>query len=142
MWDENLTNPILNIPANVDLRQVNKIPKPICYNGFTITPCKFNQLKNSLNYYFQENGSLQNTIDELTKELEALRIDQENTVSSLQGFNAKEESYRNEVKMMKKEMESLANIKNQEIQSLRFEISNAELQHQTAANVILFVYFL
>ena len=64
-----------------------------------------------------------------------MRVDQKKTQSSLQGFNAKEESYRNEVKMMKQEMESLANIKNQELQSLRFEISSAEIQYQTAANV-------
>ena len=68
-----------------------------------------------------------------------MRVDQKKTQSSLQGFNAKEESYRNEVKMMKQEMESLANIKNQELQSLRFEISSAEIQYQTAANVSFIV---
>ena len=90
----------------------------------------------------QDKDSLQSLLDELRKELETLRIDQENTTSSMHRFNAKEESYKNELKMIKQEMESLANIKNQEMQSLKFEISSAEIQYQTAASVNITLHLL
>ena len=53
----------------------------------------------------------------------------------MESFGAKEQSYRNEVKMLKQEVENMANIKNQEIQSLKFEMSSTEMKYETMVNV-------
>ena len=84
---------------------------------------------------------MNSTIANLTKELEEIRIQHQDASSSLDEFNAKENSYRNEIKTIKQEMESLVNIKNQEIQSLKFEMSSAEMKYETAANVSFEPFF-
>ncbi|XP_066924085.1 FYVE and coiled-coil domain-containing protein 1-like [Clytia hemisphaerica] len=94
----------------------------------------FEELSSEKENVLKENEELSSTVTNLTKKLEEMRIQHQDASSSLEGFNAKENSYRNEIKTIKQEMESLVNIKNQEIQSLKFEMSSAEMKYETAAS--------
>lgn len=76
----------------------------------------------------EEVSQLEKNVQEEQKQYEVLSKEAER-------FDAKESSHIKEIKHLKKEIENVVTIKNQEIQSLKFQLSTLEMKHDIIRNV-------
>ena len=70
-------------------------------------------------------------MESLRKELETVTKNYNELISDSEQHESREASYQREVKFLKKEVENAVLIKNQELQSLRFQLSSLEMKHES-----------